>query len=122
MPMIAGSTPTVAHDAMRASGLMPRDSASSALITTRAAAPSLMPEALPAVTVPSLVKAGRSFCIASSEAPKRGYSSVSITLSPDLPPGTVTGTISSLKRPDLTACSALFWLETAKASCSARVT
>ena len=32
--------------------------ASAALITTSAAAPSLMPEALPAVTVPSLEKAG----------------------------------------------------------------
>ena len=46
---------------MRASGSMPRFSASSAVISTVAAAPSLRPEALPAVTVPSLEKAGRSF-------------------------------------------------------------
>jgi hypothetical protein len=59
MPMTsAGSTPVVAHDTMRASGLRPRFLASSAVISTSAAAPSLMPEALPAVTVPSLLKAG----------------------------------------------------------------
>src|SRR5208282_5792891 len=39
--------------------------ASAALMMTRAAAPSLMPEALAAVTVPSLEKAGRSFAMAS---------------------------------------------------------
>ena len=44
---------------MRASGLRPSSAAFFALITTTAAAPSLMPEALPAVTVPALSKAGR---------------------------------------------------------------
>ena len=72
MPMIAGSTPAVAQETMRASGLRPRLLASSAVISTSAAAPSLMPEALPAVTVPSLAKAGRSLAIASSVAPWRG--------------------------------------------------
>ena len=47
---------------MRTSGLMPRRLASASVISTAAAAPSLRPEALPAVTVPSLSKAGRSFC------------------------------------------------------------
>ena len=41
---------------MRASGAIDRLAASSAVMTTRAAAPSLMPEALPAVTVPSLAE------------------------------------------------------------------
>src|SRR5258708_14755658 len=59
VPMIAGSTPACAHDTMRASGFLPRLAASLAFISTNAAAPSLMPDALPAVTVPSLVKAGR---------------------------------------------------------------
>ena len=63
--MIAGSTPAVAQETMRASGARPRRFASAAVISTSAAAPSLMPEALPAVTVPSLEKAGRSFAIAS---------------------------------------------------------
>ena len=43
---------------MRASGVLPRLAASLAVISTTAAAPSLMPEALAAVTVPSLSKAG----------------------------------------------------------------
>src|SRR6478736_7672343 len=44
-PMILGSTPAVAHDAMRAGGLRLRFFASAALIRDRAAAPSLIPEA-----------------------------------------------------------------------------
>ena len=64
-PMTAGSTPAVAQDAMRASGVNPRFSASAAVISTRAAAPSLRPEAEPAVTVPSFEKAGLSLASAS---------------------------------------------------------
>ncbi len=120
MPMIAGSTPVVAHDTMRASGFTPRFLASSALINTKAAAPSLMPEALPAVTEPSLAKAGRSLANDSAVVPWRGNSSVSTTTSP-LRVFTVTATISSLKRPDFCAASALFCEEAAKASWSARV-
>ena len=121
MPMIEGSTPVVAHDTILASGLMPRFFASSALMSTRAAAPSLMPEALPAVTEPpSLAKAGRSLPSASTVVPCRGNSSVSTTTSP-LRVLIVTGTISSLKRPDFCAASALFCEDAAKASCSARV-
>src|SRR5688572_18541112 len=59
VPMIFGSTPALAQDAIRARGLMLRFSASLALISTNAAAPSLRPEALAAVTEPSLAKAGR---------------------------------------------------------------
>ena len=58
VPMTAGSTPAVAQEAMRASGVRPRFSASLALISTSAAAPSLRPDALPAVTVPSFENAG----------------------------------------------------------------
>jgi hypothetical protein len=54
MPMIDGSTPAVAHDTMRASGVSAALLGFVGLISTSAAAPSLMPEALPAVTVPSL--------------------------------------------------------------------
>ena len=46
----------VAYD--RASGFSPRRSANSREVTTSAAAASLTPEALPAVTVPSFLKAG----------------------------------------------------------------
>jgi len=59
VPMISGSTPACAQEAMRARGLRPRRLASSALIRTTAAAPSFSPEALAAVTEPSLLKAGR---------------------------------------------------------------
>jgi hypothetical protein len=51
VPMIAGSTPAVAHAAIRASGVSPRAAASLALIKTTTAAPSLIPDAFPAVTV-----------------------------------------------------------------------
>ena len=51
MPMTFGSTPVVAYARMRASGAVPICRACLAVVTTSAAAPSLMPEALPAVTV-----------------------------------------------------------------------
>ena len=60
VPMIEGSTPACAQETMRASGVMPRLRASASVMSTTAAAPSLMPLALAAVTVPSLSKAGRS--------------------------------------------------------------
>jgi hypothetical protein len=118
--MIAGSTPACAHDTIRASGVLPRFCASLALIRTSAAAPSLMPEALAAVTVPSLAKAGRRPETFSSVVPCLGYSSASTTTSPlrDL---TVTGTISSLNLPAFCAASALFCDATANSSCWARV-
>src|SRR5829696_4336575 len=83
-PMTAGSTPAVAQETIFASGVRPRFLASSALINTSAAAPSLRPEALPAVTVPSLLKAGFSLAIASSVVPGRIYSSWSTMTSPFL--------------------------------------
>jgi acetyl-CoA C-acetyltransferase len=72
------------------------------------------------VTVPSLSKAGRSLLTASSVVPCLGYSSASTSMSP-LRVLMVTGTISSLKRPDFCAASALFCDPAAKASCSTRV-
>ena len=68
--------------AMRAKGVRPRRAALSSVITMTAAAPSFRPDALAAVTDPSLVKAGRSFCIASIVAPWRMYSSLSTTVPP----------------------------------------
>ena len=120
VPITAGSTPVVAQDTTLASGFRPRFSASSAVISTTAAAPSLMPDALPAVTEPSLEKAGFSLAMASTVAPWRGYSSWSTTTSP-LRVFTVTGTISSLKRPSFWAASALFCDAVANWSCSSRV-
>ncbi len=58
-------------------------------------APSLTPEALPAVTVPSGLTIGFSLASASSVV-SRGCSSTATTVSP-LRPGTVTGVISPRK-------------------------
>ncbi len=119
-PMTLGSTPTVAQEAMRASGFSPRFLASLAVISTTAAAPSLMPEALPAVTVPSLSKAGLSFAASSILAPSRIYSSSATIVSP-FRVFTVTGAISSLNLPAFLAASALFCEAVANLSCSSRV-
>ncbi len=79
-----------------------------------------MPEALPAVTVPSFRKAGRSLATVSSTTPGRMYSSLSTTTSPFLPL-IVKGMISSLNLPPFWAASALFCEATAKVSCASRV-
>ncbi len=79
-----------------------------------------MPEALPAVTVPSLLKAGRSLAIASAVESWRIYSSSATMMSP-LRPFTVTGAISSLKRPDFCAAEAFCCEASANASCCSRV-
>src|SRR6267378_4274701 len=61
----------------RASGVRPRALARASLIITVEAAPSLMGELLPAVTVPLAWKAGFSLARASREVSARGSSSVS---------------------------------------------
>jgi hypothetical protein len=53
MPMIEGSTPAWANETMTAIGVSPFDWATFASAKTKAAAPSLIPEAFPAVTVPA---------------------------------------------------------------------
>jgi hypothetical protein len=71
--------------------------AAPASISTTAAAASLMPEALPAVTVPfSLTNTGFSLAMSSSVAPGRKCSSVSKATSP-LRLLSITGVIWSLK-------------------------
>ncbi len=71
-----------------------------------------MPDALPAVTVPSFLNAGFSFESPSIVASFLGNSSLSITTSPFLVL-IVTGTISSLNLPSSIAFWALCWLERA---------
>src|SRR5213592_3800241 len=58
IPMCLGSTPTTAHATSRPRGLRPCALANSSLAITVAAAPSTIPEALPAVTSPSFLKYG----------------------------------------------------------------
>jgi hypothetical protein len=84
---------------------MPLASAAPAAITTTAAAPSLIPEELPAVTEPSLRKKGLSLARSAMVRSARGCSSVSN--------GTVsffrltsTGTICSRKWPSVIARAA----------------
>ncbi len=61
-----------------------------------AAAPSVIPEALPAVTTPSLRKTGSSLVRDSRVVPSRGCSSLATVTSPFLP-GTLTGAISRVE-------------------------
>ena len=122
MPMIAGSTPTDAWLSTVPSG----DEAQLlrarvADITTTAAAPSLMPDALPAVTVPaSRLNAGRSLASPSTVVPARGPSSLSMIRGPRRS-GTSIGTISSSNRRSSTARAAFSWLAAANSSWASRV-
>ena len=86
-----------------------------------AAAPSEICDALPAVIVPSLLNAGRSFESESVVVPGRTPSSESITIGSPLRWGTETGVISSAKRPSLMAAAARSWLWAAASSCAWRV-
>ena len=95
--MIDGSTPPSAPATHVAIGLTPSSLAFSSDITTIAAAPSLIPDALPAVTNPSGLIV-RSFARPSIVVPGRGPSSVS-TITVFLLTLTSTGTISSLNLP-----------------------
>ena len=126
--MISGGTPAVANPKKRASGLRPSARARSPLMTTDAAAPSLICELFPAVVVPRTWKAGFSFAKASSDVSERGPSSISNTVEvvfvfaacplavsafcEPLAPFTTTviftstGTISSLNFPAAMAASA----------------
>ncbi len=98
---------------MRAIGLIFSCFALPAVISTIAAAPSLRPEELPAVTVPLFRNAGLSAASASSVSPLRGCSSVvNSTVSPFLP-FNGTGMISSLNLPPSMAATALEWLSNA---------
>src|SRR5581483_1057667 len=63
---------------MRAIGARPSSAAAAALVTTSAAAPSVMPGALPAVTLPSLPKAGRRPASERASVSRRGGSSALI--------------------------------------------
>ena len=84
VPMIAGSTPAEAQSRISAIGLIPSSSAFFLLMRTSAQAASLIPEALPAVTVPSFVKAGFNLARPSIVVSGRICSSFVMTISPFL--------------------------------------
>ena len=75
--MMVGSEPTMACATIRARGRSPRDFAFSAVITSTAAAPSLIWLELPAVTTPSSWNDGFSCAIFSRDGGMRTPSSVS---------------------------------------------
>ena len=125
VPISDGSTPATAAPTKRASGAPGagrRRSSPSREASSSAAAPSLMPEALPAVTVPpALRNTGRS--AASSSGVVCGPR-VLVDLDPawaaPLRAGTSTGTSSRAKRPAAWAAAQCRWLRRAKASWAAR--
>ena len=75
--MMVGSEPTIACATMRARGFSPSAFAFSAVMTSTAAAPSLIWLELPAVTTPSSWKDGFSCAIFSRDGGIRTPSSVS---------------------------------------------
>src|SRR4029453_3862163 len=107
IPIIAGSIPVVANALILASGFNPNFSARSADITRTAAPPSLMPEALAAVTEPSLANAGFKPETESGVVPALMNSSAANATGSPLRWGIITGTISSLNLPAFCAASAL---------------
>src|SRR5262245_16174526 len=90
IPITRGSTPATALPTKAPSGSTPSAWARSSLAITRAAAPSLMPLELPAVTVPPSLNAGLSVASFSRLVSGRGCSSRATS---------PTGTSSSSKRP-----------------------
>jgi hypothetical protein len=90
---------------MRAMGVSPCRSANSREATTMAAAPSLMLDALAAVTVPSFSNAGRNF-VNLLGSPRPGSSSRLTRMGSPLRCGTGTGTISASNLPDSMAALA----------------
>ena len=101
-------------------GVAPSSASSPAI--TSAAAPSVMPGALPAVTVPpSGWNAGFSFASASVDVSRRGFSST-LTVSGPFLPWTVTGTSSASNAPLSMAAMARSCDRSANASCASRVT
>ena len=110
MPITRGSTPALAQPITRASGVTPSRLARSALISTTAAPPSVMPEDDPAVTIPGCPSTspntGVSFCRFSIVVPARGCSSASTVIDLPFRSVTVTGAISSRNRPVRIADSA----------------
>ena len=88
-------------------GLLCRGAAAlRSLVTTTAAAPSLVPGALPAVTVPSFLNAARSLARASSEVSSRGDSSLLMTMGAPFFCGISMGTICASKKQDFMARTA----------------
>jgi hypothetical protein len=101
-----GSSPLVACATIRARTGRPRAPATSAAAITSAAAPSLTPGALPAVTVPSGSNAGLSRASASTEVSARTDSSCATTMGAPFFWGMVTASSSASNAPSACASAA----------------
>ena len=115
----SGAPLKTAPPTIRACGESPSSFTLAAEPTSKAAAPSLMLDALPAVTVPSGLKTGfkaRSFTSSNFAGPS---SIENVAVLPRQ--ATSTGTISSSEKPRMTASRACVWLRTAKSSCTCLV-
>ena len=97
-PMVRGGTPALAIPVTRASGSRPKRAAAASEARRSAPAPSLMPEAFPAVIVVPGPRRGFRRARSSRVVPGRGCSSRSTTRA-SLPAFTGTGTISSASQP-----------------------
>src|SRR6185503_13191523 len=124
MPMISGSTPTVANARNTPSGTMPSWSAVSRFMTSAAAAPSEIGDELPAVTLPPIANAGGSLASPSSVVSGRGSSSTVKSRYARWPASSYatarTGTISSLNAPVSSARLAFICERYANSSCICR--
>ncbi len=120
MPIMRGATPTVAVATTRARGVRPCCLAAASDATISMAAPSLTPEALPAVIVPSGRTTGFSLARLSMVV-ARGCSSWLTMIGSPFFWAMVTGVISAARRPLAWAAEALAWLRRAKASWSSRL-
>ncbi len=119
-PMMRGSTPATPVEMIRAIGRAPAASPAFLLATIIATAPSLMPEALPAVVTPSLNN-GRNLVSAAMSVCGRGCSSSATVTGPARPPGTSTAMISPAKNPSALAAAYFFCDPSAKTSAASRV-
>lgn len=99
MPIILGLTPALALARMRTRGRRPSSLAFCSLMTSTAAAASFIPEAFPAETLPSFLKAGRSLPSFSAVVPARMCSSCKKRFGSPFLCGISTGTISSSNDP-----------------------
>ena len=121
-PMMRGARPAVAMPSTRARFFKPKRSAAAAEASKIAQAPSLTPEALPAVTLPSGRTTPFSLASISMVVSGRGCSSVSTIFGSPFFCASTTGTISWANTPAAWAAAQRCWLRTAKASWSARLT
>ena len=114
---IPGSFAACEYPVIRATGPLEQFAAKASFETTTAAAPSLIDDALPAVTV---IPGGNT--VRRAERPSRvvsarGPSSVTNVVTLPRPPFTLTGVISSENNPSADAFEARRWLRSENSSC-----